>query len=70
MTAVLSKYSSELLGPGEIQPDVMTDAYRVPQGERTGSHGEDHDIGQFGYNPELEVWYPGVQFSPDTGGSC
>jgi hypothetical protein len=54
--AAQSTFPDEQLVIPEKESITTTDAYGVPEGEQTASHGEDHDIGQFGYKPELEVF--------------
>lgn len=55
LMAAQSEHPSEQLEIDEIKSSMTTDVYKMPEGEQTGSHGEDHDVGQFGYKPELEV---------------
>jgi hypothetical protein len=53
--ADLSEQSVQQPGAEEIRTSFRTDEYPIPQSEQAGSHGEDHEIGQFGYKPELGV---------------
>lgn len=39
----------------ETKSEVREKSHDVPAGEAIGYQPEDHDLGQFGYKPELEV---------------
>jgi hypothetical protein len=54
--AAQSAFPDEQLGMPEKESIITTDAYGIPEGAQTASPCEDHDIGQFGYKPELEVF--------------